>query len=426
MSAWIVREWIDPASGRRRREKVVSDEMEGTKPADEFVVEWLEPGPAPRKRRREKILEKGRPGKRLAKERREEVNVAMRKGTYVPKEELRRRREEEERRQQEEADSVVTWAMAKQEFLEDALPIDRAPSTQRLIRDALEMFDQIVRPVTMDDVTAKAIDKFVRVRLQQKGRRGETIMPSTVNRDLRNLRIVFNKMVGWERLPKCPEIRFLHQVEEEQPIYTEAEFVSMYEACGTVRRLAVSPECRFSAATWWRAFLCLLWETGCRKGELLALDWSGVDFDRRCVVPPPARTKTRTLKEFSFGDLAEQHLQQVAECQTGDDQAGPVGLVFPWIWGMSRLDRNLGMIQRAAGIDPTRRGLKFHAFRRTVGTTIAERYGLDAARFKLGHSCQAITEKYYARAATRKIAQQALMPTIAGLTTPSPRNQEEG
>jgi len=425
MSAWIVREWTDRATGRRRREKVKKDEMEGTKASDTFVVEWLEDGPAPRKRRREKIPEKGRPGKRLAIDRRDEINVAIRNGTYVSKDELRRQREEEERRQQEEAEAVVTWAAAKQEFIDDALPIGRAASTQRLIRDALGQFDQIVKPVTMDDIDQKAIDKFVRVRLQQKGRQGDTIMPSTVNRDLRNLKIVFNKLVEWEKMAKCPDIRFLREVEEEQPIYTEDEFVAMYEACGEVGRLVVSPECRFSAAAWWRAILCLLWETGCRKSELLSLDWRGVDFDRRCIVPPPAQTKTKTLKEFSFGDLAEQHLQQLFDAQLDGGQDRPTGLVFPWIWGLSRLDRHLAAIQKAAGIDPTRRNLKFHAFRRTVGETITERYGLDAARLKLGHSCQAITEKCYARAATRKIAQQSLMPTVGRLMTTETPNQED-
>jgi integrase len=169
-----------------------------------------------------------------------------------------------------------------------------------------------------------------------------------------------------------------------------------------------------SRGLWWRTLLVLLWETGCRRGELLSLRWSEVDLEGRALAVNPANVKSKRLKISSFGDLGEQHLRRLA--QFGADASG---LVFAWRHDPTRLNEQLGLIQAAAGIDSTRAGLKFHAFRRTVGDTIAELHGLTAAQQKLGHSTASITAKHYAAAAMRRLAKKTAMPVPDSLRAAS-------
>lgn len=383
MSAWITKEWIDDGGKRRRQQ--AEPGTRGVKESDRFVVEWLDPAGV---RRREKVRQSGRTGKQKADDRCRQIEAEMTLSLYDDK-------------------AKVSWLEVKERFIRDVVPQKRSERTRREIKATLERFQKLIAPGFMHQINGATIDTFVRKRLEQKTREGEPITNSTVNKDLRTLKAFFRWVADdWEAIDKPPKIKMLDEIETEKPTYTPAEFVAMFKHCETPTLPAGLGEC--PRGLWWRTLLALFWETGMRRGEMLALEWSGVDFDRRSVTVAPVHTKSKRVKQFNFGDLADQYLRLLATY-------GATGHVFRWQHETARLNDALGDIQRAAGIDSTRRNLKFHAIRRTVGETTAELYGLTAVQYKLGHSSAAITAKHYAGAAMRSLAQKSAMPIPEGL-----------
>lgn len=382
MGAWVTREWTE--RGKRRRAKAPPG-TRGIKESDRFAVEWLDPSG---KRCREKIKEPGRFGKNLADERCRQLNSQMTLGQY----------QHHER---------ATWKTVKEKYLRDVVPTKRSVRTQREIKSTLARFEATVRPGRMDGITAATIDEFKAERLKEKTRDDVPIGSATVNKDLRTLKAFFRKVVKWKMMTEAPDIEMLEETEQQKPVYTEAEFEAIHKACGTAE-LTLPHGIAAPRSLWWQTLLVMFWETGMRRGEMLALEWSGVNLDRRTIIVDPADTKTKRLKEFSFGELGERHLRALGAY-------GMEGHVFCFPHEIARLNEALGEIQKAAGLDVSRRNLKFHAFRRTVGEMTAERYGLTAAQYKLGHSNAAVTAKHYSRAALRRQAAESTMPVPAGL-----------
>jgi len=395
--AWVTREWLDPATSRRRREKCPPG-TKGVKATDTFVVEWLEPDAktGTRKRRRSKVAGTGRPAKRSADGLAADLTAHMQLGSYQP---------------EPDDSDVPTWAAARRQYFKLELQAkELAASTLRDIGDTLDRFQAIINPGRLDAITTDVVLEFVVARKKQRGRGGRKLGASTVNKDLRNLRAFFRWCADPDRtlMQRAPKIRMLAEPKTEKPSYTEEEFAKMFEAC---REATLPVGLPFTIGTWWRTYFACLWETGMRRGELLHIRWSDVDLDRRCLRPVPATTKTKTrLREYSFGDLAAQHLEAMAEHLAGQELLTPDGRVFEWPHDETQLVRQLGKIQKGAGIDPSRRDLKFHAFRRTVGECTTELYGLEAAQHKLGHASMKTTADHYARVALRTKGREAVMP----------------
>lgn len=386
--AWITKEWID-STGKRRRAKAAPG-IKGVKATDRFVVEWLVPSAPEDIRKREKIEEAGRDGKQKADDRCAEINAELTLNLYQDK-------------------SRVRWADVKQRFVRDVVPQKRSERTRREITATLARFERIAAPVFMHQITGATIDAFIAARLKEKTREGEPITNATVNKDLRTIKGFFRKIQDdWEAIDRLPKIRMLDEIETEKPTYTSAEFVAMFKQCDITTPTLPAGLGDCPRSLWWRTLLAMFWETGMRRGEMLALEWAGVDFDRQCVTVAPQHTKSKRVKQFHFGDLADQYLRLLATY-------GADGHVFRWQHELARLNEALGDIQQAAGIDSSRRNFKFHAIRRTVGETTAELYGLTAAQYKLGHSNPQITAKHYAKAAMRSLAQKSAMPIPEGM-----------
>lgn len=381
MSAWVTKEWTE--GGRRRRAKAPPG-VRGVKESDRFAVEWLDPEG---KRCREKIAEPGRFGKNLADERCQQLNSEMTLGMYRPK-------------------AKATWAETKQRFIDDVVS-RLSEGSQYEYRRALNQFERIVQPKLMEDVTDLAVDHFIGRRSLHTNPDGTRISQATVNKDIAVLRRLCRRAVKWKVLRDLPEFS-TKGVDSDRPHFTESEFEALYRACETAEP-SLPDGINFPRWLWWQSLLAMYWETGARRCELLSLRWEAIDLDAQCLRIAPKDNKTRRVKECSFGDWGAEHLRTLAAYGTD-------GAVFVWPHDVSRLNEKFNQIKKAAGIDPSRRHLAFHAIRRSVGEMTTERYGLTAAQYKLGHSTQAVTAKHYASKATRKLAQQSLMPVPAGLT----------
>jgi integrase len=383
--AWVVRVWTD-GDGRRKKERA----RPGTawvKPDHVFLVEVWDKRTG--KRTQEKIEGSGRDAKKAADKRAAEVNERMRAGTYAP---------------------PSDWSAARKQFERDALPIGRADETIADIRATLDKFERLVHPARLDRIDARLIDRYKAARLAGS-EEFAAVQPSSVNREMRNLRLVFRKLRSWKLIAEVPEFEMLTEAEPDRPHYTEAEFAAMFSAADAARRpLNMPPATR---RLWWQSLLLLYWESGCRRDEALQVTWEGIAaalagdaaIEDRCATI--GKTKTGKARKIYFGDETVANLRELAgEMFPGSKPSGPV---FVWPFHSSQLNIDLARIQQAAGV-VDRENLAFHAFRRSCGTLVAAAHGLEGARMRLGHSTIAVTQKHYAGAAVAKLTAAAAPP----------------
>jgi integrase len=147
--------------------------------------------------------------------------------------------------------------------------------------------------------------------------------------------------------------------------------------------------------------------TGLRRGELVALCWRDVEFDRSKIVVSrtmsadveATSTKSRRTREVPLPDQAAGALDRVAQRR---DFTSPDDYVFVNRLGRrleaSALRRRVERARDAAGLRP----LRFHDLRHTYGSLLVAG-GVDLASVKaaMGHSRITTTERYlHARSAS--------------------------
>ena len=338
------------------------------------------------RRRREKIKLKGRPGKRLADERAEQLTSQLTLGTY-------------------ETPRCATWDSFRKRYTEDVLPTKRSAKTQEQIILSLDRFEQICRPKAMSGITTSIVDKFVRIRLQQKSKTGQPLSAATANKDLRHLRAVLHKALKWKLLPEMPDFQMLDELERDKPLVTVEEFVAMYKACGAATMPAGLP---YPPADWWRTLLVTAFGGGQRISDLLSLEWSRVDLEKRRYQSLAEDNKHKRDRWVHFNAQIASHLGSIR--QLVDPR------VFPWDYHRTTLCRELGRIQSAAGLDPKRRDFKFHANRRSFVSFNWDVLGPEEIQKSTGHRSQSTTRRYRVYVNEhREAAPQSFMPGLPEL-----------
>lgn len=182
----------------------------------------------------------------------------------------------------------------------------------------------------------------------------------------------------------------------------------------------------------------VLLATGIRIGEALALRWSDLALDdpmptltingqvdyepgrgafrkatktkhsnRVFVLPPFAATALRTRKML----MPPNDLDAVFVTRNGT-------------WHQeSNMQKRLRRIRHEAGLE----WVKFHTFRRTVGTEVGNTIDSDAAAALLGHGSSAITERHYIEKQRRVVdVSSVLQDRFAQPVTPPVSPAEEG
>ncbi len=164
-----------------------------------------------------------------------------------------------------------------------------------------------------------------------------------------------------------------------------------------------------------RAMLVLGFTTGMRFGELSALTWVDVDFDRRVIRVQRSQvrgyvgaTKTGRVRVVPLAEAALAVLQahrgwQQASMVAGSDS----GLVFPSKRGTHRFNSMLTKpLQRCAERAGLNKHVSAHTMRRTVNNLIRQASGDIVARAVTGHATQAMTEHYSHVTAVEKLSAQ--------------------
>jgi integrase len=178
-----------------------------------------------------------------------------------------------------------------------------------------------------------------------------------------------------DQFPELPPMR----VPEKVPrAYTTADLDRLLEYFAHVQGTVAD----VLASSWWASLVRTLFETGCRIGETLSVEWSDVDLEARTILVRAENRKGRTR------DIVREIAPETAEILAGRQRSA--GRVWPW----TMTDKYVFYIFRQhcgrAGVT-YRRG--FHAIRKATCSYTAAGGG-DATAIA-DHADAATTRRHY-------------------------------
>ncbi len=264
----------------------------------------------------------------------------------------------------------VSFAKFADSFLElYSKPGKRSWRNDEFLLNTLKEF---FKGETLQTITAEKIERFKVVRKAE-------VSPATVNRAISCLKTLLNKAVEWGKLPASPAAR----VKKFREPAGRERILSPEEA----RRLldAASPELR--------PVLITALGTGMRRGEILALKWTDLDFVRGIISVRMSKSgKPRQVPMSGAvagalgavprrGDFVFQNVEtgtHIKDVKTAFHAACARAKANPE-------DEN----------DPGITGLRFHDLRHTFASRALE-LGADIMSVSkiLGHSSIIMTAKY--------------------------------
>jgi integrase len=335
-----------------------------------WSVGWYDPDG----KRRCKSCGPGRQGKRDAEKLADKIHSQLIAGTYKDA-------------------SKKTWEEFKTEW-EARIGANMLPQTRRLTFDALAHFERIINPIRVASIKTQTIDDFIaRRRLEPGKRKGETIRPASINKELRHLRAVLRIADDWKYLPDLPRFRFIKEPGKLVTFVSPEHFAALYQVCEEAKRPADVPG--VAPADWWRGLLVFCYMTGWRICEVLALRRSDVDLDAGWAVTRAADNKGKRDERIKLHPVVNDHLRKLTSFE-------PV--VFPWHPNETALYKEFHRLQRVAGISipcphqhehTPRCGLYgFHDLRRAFATQNAPRLTADALQKLMRHKSYLTTQKY--------------------------------
>lgn len=219
--------------------------------------------------------------------------------------------------------------------------------------------------------TATDVRTGPRGRARVTGGRGTAARATTV------LGTVFSFAIREGYVAKSPVRGVeLYQLEGRERYLTSVELGRLGDALNAAEAEGMNPTAI--------AAIRLLLFTGCRKSEILSLEWSTIDFERGCLFLPDSKTGRKTVP------LAAPALELLASLS-------PVGgspYVFPAMKGDGYyvgLPKVWSVIRKQAGLD----GVPLHVLRHSFASfAVAGGDSLYLVGKVLGHTQDRTTSKY--------------------------------
>ena len=291
-----------------------------------------------------------------------------------------------------EQQSRKSWKEFRSEF-DSRVASGMCPTTRQATIAALDIFERIAKPTRVSAIDTTTIADFVKVRRTERGlKKGSTLSPATVNKELRHIKATLRIAHEWECLPRVPKIRMMKEPQKLIRYVTADHFALLYQACDAVRLPEGLP---YPAADWWRAMLTFNFMTGWRIGEPLSLLRDDLDLEEGFAITRHGDNKGKRSERVPLHPVVIDHLRKLA----GFDV-----VVFPWHHSRRRLYDEFDLIHKAAGIrlpchedhehtDACHR-YGFHDLRRAFATLNAGHMTPDALQALMRHRSYTTTQRY--------------------------------
>ena len=201
-------------------------------------------------------------------------------------------------------------------------------------------------------ITPGILSTFKSERLKEKTKNGKERTIAAVNRELEILRAMmrFAKAEGWiDRTPfEMASETLISKADETERdrILSRDEEIKLLKNCVGAREHL-------------RPLVIAALDTGCRKGELLSLEWKDIDFENRVIRIRAMTTKTLTERAVPVSDRLLLEFQSLKDQFPARDSVFGISVKFQHSWDTA--------CQKAELED-----LRFHDLRATFCTRLIE------------------------------------------------------
>jgi len=293
-------------------------------------------------------------------------------------------------------DDKTTWSDFIGQYEEAVMVRWRSEKSRVDAKHAFKQFKTITQVKRVRDVDARMLDTYVAERMKMPGKkRGDTISPETIRKELRAVRAALNQAKRWKYLREVPPMPEVDGFGRDKPYVVAADFDKMLEHTEAAR---YPDDQNYTASTFWQALLATVWVTGMRKSALLKLRWEDVDLSAGIVLSRCHDNKRKRDQFHMIGPAAGLLAELYAVRKPGES------LVFPWYRSLRQLDRELHRIEKAAGIHlPCREDHEhtdachfygFHSFRYAHATYNSGRVPDRDLQRQMGHASFTTTQRY--------------------------------
>lgn len=235
--------------------------------------------------------------------------------------------------------------------------------------------DSLGHEPTAADLNDEAVEMF-QVYLRDK-----KLSAKTINERVGRVVALWNWLAK-KGLSECfPAINPLQEQRRTPQAWTQEQLARLFDAC----RREPGNVGSIPAGKFWEALNLVLWDTGARIGELLALRWEWLDWETGFITVP-AEVRKGGMQDAVY-NLHSATLALLAEIEDHSRD-----LIFPWPLTECSLYNHYSRILKRAGL-PRDRKSKFHRMRKSVASHL-QAAGVDASQ-SLGHSSSAITRESY-------------------------------
>ena len=227
---------------------------------------------------------------------------------------------------------------------------------------------------------------------------------STVNKDIRTLRSIFNLAIeprGYLPEGQNPFAKIKKRKTTESKIrYVE---VKEYHALANEAK-----------DVWWNALISVAYGSGLRRNEILHLTWADIDFENQQIYINPKKETAETIEwepkdhEKRVLPMADETVQLLVDLQTQAEEGFPYIFISPerfkrirerqkvGKWNprsevINNLRKNFHAIRRRAGVTEC----TLHDLRRSAITNWASQLPIQVVQQLAGHSDITTTRKYY-------------------------------
>jgi integrase len=305
---------------------------------------------------------------------------------------LKTQRERELDRGEYIAHIKKTWGDFRQEY-DERIGSRMGERTRRITVEVLAHFERLIKPKKLAAIKTQTIDDYIGKRKDEPGRRkGDTLSPFTLNKELRHLRAVLRVASEWDYLPRVPKFRMVREPGQLITYVVPEHFEAIYRAS---QQAKLPADQAYPAADWWRGLLIFAYMTGWRIGEILALRREDVDQDAGTATTWHEDNKGKRDERVKLHPVVQEHLKRLP---------GFSPLMFPWNHNDRTLYDEFARIQAAAGIRLPCRATHehtaschvygFHDLRRAFATVNANRITGDALQKLMRHKSYQTTQRY--------------------------------